>query len=121
MRKLSRSFGFAFKGLRHTIHTQRNMRIHLASAIAVILAGAVLKMRAQEIAILSLAVIFVIIAEIINTAVELSLDFLNGKAYHPSVRMIKDIIAGAVLIASVNAVIVGCVIFLPYLRKLNHW
>jgi diacylglycerol kinase len=60
---------------------------------------------------------FVLIAEIVNTAMELSLDFLNGKGYHPSVKMIKDIVAGAVFIACINAVIIGCVIFLPHLIR----
>jgi diacylglycerol kinase (ATP) len=106
------SFKFALEGLFFSIKNQRNMRIHILIGALVIFLCAILKVSALEIAILILTIMFVIICEMINTALELSLDFFNGKKYHPSVKMIKDIAAGGVLIASINAVIVGAIIFL---------
>lgn len=96
------------------------MRIHLYLAISVILIGLLLGLTTIEIAILCCVISFVLIAEIVNTALEVNLDFLNNKKFHPSIKMIKDIVAGVVLIASINAVIVGGIIFLPYLDFLGN-
>jgi diacylglycerol kinase (ATP) len=117
MKKLLESFICAFKGLLYVIRTQRNMRIHLFLAAGVILAGIFLGLTAVKIAILCCVIIFVLIAEIVNTALELSLDSVNNDKFNPSIKMAKDIVASAMLVASVNAVIVGCIIFLPHLIR----
>jgi len=114
-RSLIHSFKFACAGLHFTVISQRNMRIHILIGIAVILLGILLKVSFVEMAILYLTIMFVIVCEIINTALELSLDFLNGKAHHPSVKLIKDIAAGGVLVATLNAVIIGAIIFLRHI------
>lgn len=116
-RRLSESFNCAFKGLFYVIKTQRNMRIHLYLSVGIILAGVLFGLTTTEIAILCCVSSFVLIAEIVNTALEVNLDFINNKKFNPSIKMVKDIVAAAVLIASINAVIIGCVIFLPYLGK----
>ena len=115
-RNIFESFRCAFKGLLYVLKTQRNMRIHIYMATAVILAGVILGLTAIEVAILCCVISFVLIAEVVNTTLEVNLDFLNGKKMHPTVKTIKDILSGVVLIASVNAVIVGSVIFLPYVK-----
>ena len=114
-RNLIQSFQFAFRGLCYTLKTQRNIRIHFILGITAILAGFALKLSAIEMALLSCAIVFVLMAEIINTAIEYSLDFINGRKFDPTVRIIKDIFAGAVLVASINALIVGGIIFLPHI------
>ena len=91
------------------------MRIHLYSAVGVISVGMLLGLPTIEIAILSCVISFVLIAEIVNTALEVNLDFLNHKKYNSTIKIIKDIVAGVVLIASINAVIVGSIIFLPHI------
>ena len=114
-RSLLQSFKFAFQGLHFAVISQRNMRIHILIGIAVILLGLSLKLSFIEMALLCITIMLVIVAEVINTAIELSLDFLNEKGHHASVKLIKDIAAGGVLLASVNAVIVGAIIFLRHI------
>ncbi len=116
-RSILNSFRFALAGLRFSLRNQRNMRIHIIIGILVVLAGIMLKISSAEMAILLLTITFVIVCEMVNTALELSLDFFNGKKYHPSVKMIKDIAAGGVLLASINAVIVGIIIFSRHIIK----
>ena len=115
-RTLFQSFKCAFKGLFYVLKTQRNMRIHFYLATGVILAGVIFGLSAIELAILCCVISFVLIAEIVNTTLEVNLDFLNGEKFHPVVKTIKDIFASAVLIASINAVIVGTILFLPHLN-----
>lgn len=96
------------------------MRIHLYLASGVILAGIVLGLTALEIALLCCVISFVLIAEVVNTALEVNLDFLNDKKFHPTIKVIKDVVAGVVLIASINAVVVGGIIFTPYLNLFKN-
>ncbi|MCK4810140.1 MAG: diacylglycerol kinase family protein [Candidatus Omnitrophica bacterium] len=110
-RNLLSSFVCAWEGLKFALKSQRNIRIHIITGLSVIVLSLLIKVSYLEMAILFLAMIFVIACEIINTALELSLDFLNGKKYHPSVKLVKDIAAAGVLLASINAVIVGAIIF----------
>lgn len=114
-RSFFESFKIALVGMRFVINTQRNMRIHILIGILVVLLGLFFRLSYLEMAILSLTIMFVIACEVFNTAIELSLDFLNGKGHHPSVKLIKDIAAGGVLLASINAVIVGSIIFLRHI------
>ncbi len=111
-RSFLRSFAYAWEGLKFAFKSQRNIRIHIIAGLSVIILSFFLKVSYLEIAILFLTIMFVIACEIINTALELSLDFLNGKRYHPSVKLVKDIAAAGVLLASINAVIVGAIIFI---------
>ncbi|MFC1658423.1 diacylglycerol kinase family protein [Candidatus Omnitrophota bacterium] len=113
-RNLLQSFRYAFRGLGYSLKTQRNMRIHLYLAILVILTGLILRLPPIEIAVLCCVISFVFIAEIVNTAVESNMDFLSKKQFHPAVKMIKDIFAGVVLVAAINAAIVGYIIFTPH-------
>lgn len=114
-RTLLNSFRYAWEGLSYAIKTQRNMRIHIIIGVIAIFLAFLLKFSYIELAILSMSIIFVVVCEIINTSIELSLDFLNGKSHHPSVKMVKDIAASGVLLAAINAVIVGAILFLKHL------
>ena len=114
-RNFIQSFKFAFQGLHFAVISQRNMRIHFLIGIVVILLATLLKVSFIEMAVLYITIMFVIVCEVINTALELSLDFLNDKGHHPSVKLIKDIAAAGVLLATINAVIVGSIIFLRHI------
>lgn len=104
------SFNYAFEGIIHVLRTQRNLRIHFLAAIVVFAAAIVLGVgRAQLIALL-LAVAFVLVAEMINTAIEGAID-VSTTSFDPNAKLAKDIAAGAVLIASVTAVAVGFLVF----------
>lgn len=109
-----RSFGFAGQGVWHAVRTQRNMRVHVAAAVAVVAAGVVLRVGAVQWACLSLAIGMVLTAEMLNTVVEAIID-LHTAQYHPLAKVAKDGAAGAVLVASAAAVGVAVAVFVPRL------
>lgn len=104
------SFNFAFEGIIHVLRTQRNMRIHFLVAIAVLVAALAVDVSKIELIVLLLSIAFVLIAEMINTAVEAAVD-VASTSFDPMAKLAKDIAAGAVLIASVNALAVGYLVF----------
>ena len=104
------SFNFAFEGIIHVLRTQRNMRIHFAAAAAVLLGAIATGVDRIELIALLLAISFVLITEMVNTAVEASIDVATT-SFDPLAKLAKDIAAGAVLIATVNAVAVGYLVF----------
>jgi diacylglycerol kinase (ATP) len=114
---LLHSFNLAFEGVIHVLRTQRNMRIHFGIAVAVLVAALATGVQRIELVALLLAIAFVLIAEMFNTAVEATIDVATT-AFDPLAKLAKDIAAGAVLIATVNAVAVGYLVFSE--RIVNH-
>ena len=104
------SFNYAFEGIIHVLRTQRNMRIHFGIAFVVIVVALVENVTKLELIALLISIGFVLIAEMINTAVEAAIDIATT-SFDPMAKLAKDIAAGAVLIASVNAVAVGYLVF----------
>jgi diacylglycerol kinase (ATP) len=104
------SFNNAFEGIIHTLRTQRNMRIHLAVAFIVIVTALIVNVTKLELIALLISITFVLIAEMINTAVEAAIDIATT-SFDPMAKLAKDIAAGSVLIASVNAIAVGYLVF----------
>jgi diacylglycerol kinase (ATP) len=104
------SFNFAFEGVVHVLRTQRNMRIHFAIAVGVLVAALAFDVSRLELIALLLAISFVLIAEMINSAVEAAVD-VASTSFDPLAKLAKDIAAGAVLIAAVNAVGIGYLVF----------
>ena len=104
------SFNFAFEGIIHVLRTQRNMRIHFAVAAAVLIAALAVGVEKLELIVLMLAIAFVLITEMVNTAVEGAVDVATT-SFDPMAKLAKDIAAGAVLIASTVAVAVGYLVF----------
>jgi diacylglycerol kinase (ATP) len=104
------SFNFAFEGIIHVLRTQRNMRIHFVVAAAVLVAAIATGVDRLELIALLLAISFVLIAEMVNTAIEAAIDVATT-AFDPLAKLAKDIAAGAVLISTVNAVAIGYLVF----------
>jgi diacylglycerol kinase (ATP) len=104
------SFNYAIEGVIHVLRTQRNMRIHFAVAVAVIVISVAVGVSKMELIVLLLSIAFVLITEMINTAIEGTIDAATT-SFDPMAKLAKDIAAGAVLIASVNAVAVGYLVF----------
>ncbi len=104
------SFNYAIEGIIHVLRTQRNMRIHFAVAIGVLVAALALNVSRLELIALLLSISFVLIAEMINTAIEAAVD-VASTSFDPMAKLAKDIGAGAVLIAAVNAIAVGYLVF----------
>jgi diacylglycerol kinase (ATP) len=107
---LLESFNFAFEGVIHVLRTQRNMRIHFGIAAAVLIAAIAIGVARIELIALLLAISFVLIAEMLNSALEAGIDVATT-SFDPLAKLAKDIAAGAVLIATVNAVAIGYLVF----------
>jgi len=110
------SFNYAFEGIIHVLRTQRNMRIHFLVAAVVLVVAFSAGVSKLELIALLLAIAFVLIAEMINTAIEGAIDVATT-SFDPMAKLAKDIAAGAVLIATVNALAIGYIIFSDQLSK----
>jgi diacylglycerol kinase (ATP) len=108
--RLLDSFNYAFDGIIHVLRTQRNMRIHFFVAAVVLIVAIVENVTKMELIVLLLAIAFVLIAEMINTAIEGAIDVATS-SFDPMAKLAKDIAAGAVLIAAINAIAVGYLVF----------
>ena len=104
------SFNYAFEGIIHVLRTQRNMRIHFAVAFVVLILALVVNVTKLELIALLLSIAFVLIAEMINSALESAIDVATT-SFDPHAKLGKDIAAGAVLIATANALVVGYLVF----------
>lgn len=112
--KRAKSFTHAGRGLALFAKTTHNAWIHLAILILAIAAGAGFGISRVEWMMLVLAAGLVLVAEAINTAIEIDID-LTSPEYHPYARDTKDVAAGAVLVAAVAAAAIGALIFAPHL------
>jgi len=110
IKKLVDSFNYAIEGIIYAVRTQRNMRIHMAVALCVLTACFFYDLNKIELLIIAITITMVIVAELINTAVESAIDATTN-FYHPLAKIAKNTAAGAVLVTAINAVIVGYVIF----------
>jgi len=104
------SVNYAFEGIIHVLRTQRNMRIHFVVAIAVIVLALTVAVSRIDLIALLISITFVLIAEMINSAIEGAIDVATT-SFDPLAKLAKDVAAGAVLIASLNAVAVGYLVF----------
>ncbi|MFH1604626.1 MAG: diacylglycerol kinase family protein [Pseudomonadota bacterium] len=112
-----RSFGHAFRGLKLLLQTQHNARVHAVATVLVIAAAALFGISSVEWALITLAIVCVWAAEALNTAVEFLVD-LASLEQHPLAGKAKDVAAGAVLAAAIGSVIVGVLVFGPYVLDL---
>ncbi len=115
LKRLIESFNYAVNGIVATIKMERNMKIHYTIAIIVLVLSLMLNFSKMEFLILIFAITLVLVSELFNTAIEKTVDMITLE-YHPYARVIKDISAGAVLIASINSVIVGYLLFFDRLN-----
>jgi diacylglycerol kinase (ATP) len=105
------SFRYAVEGIVHVFRTQRHMRFHFFIVVLVLLLGLLFRLSRTDMAVLFVVSSGVLVAEMFNTAIENVVDLIT-QAYHPVAKIVKDIAAGAVLINSIAAVIVGIILFL---------
>jgi diacylglycerol kinase (ATP) len=107
---LFESFNNAAEGVVHALRTQRNLWIHFTVAAAVLVAAIGFGVSKLELIVLLLAITFVLVAELVNTAIEAAVD-VASTSFDPMAKLAKDMAAGAVLIAALNAVAVGYLVF----------
>ena len=109
-----KSVGYALQGLRFALATQANFRIQVVAAIACIALGLALRLSADDWLWAILAIAMVLTAELVNTAFEHLCDVVRPEL-HASVKAAKDVAAGAVLVTSIAAAVIGAMVFWPYL------
>lgn len=117
IKTLSNSFKYAFEGIIYALRHNQNLRIHFAIAILVILASVFFEVNPFEMGILGVMIILVISAEMINTAIEQMVDLIVTE-HRREAKIAKDVAAGMVLLAAIGSVVVGILIFLPYIHKM---
>jgi diacylglycerol kinase (ATP) len=105
----------AIEGILHTAKTQRHLRYHLYAAASVLVVSYIFGIERTDFLIISIAVILVLLAEMMNTAIEYVVDMISPE-YSEKARIAKDVAAGAVFITAFGAVIVGYIILSPHFR-----
>ncbi|MBI5564366.1 MAG: diacylglycerol kinase family protein [Chloroflexi bacterium] len=120
MTRLLRSFGFALTGLRYAFRTQVNFRIHIAISLAVIAIGLGVQLGSIEWAVLIVTMMIVLATELMNTAIEATLDRVSVEQ-HPLAKVATDTAAGAVFVSAGGAVLVGLLILGPRLLVAFGW
>ena len=106
---VGRSFEHAYEGMLSAVRTQRNMRFHVLVAPVVLVGSVLVGVSSIELAVLVLTILVVFVTEMLNTALEFTVDLVTSE-YHPLAKLAKDVSAGAVLVSSIGAVVVGCLI-----------
>lgn len=114
-----RPFRVACEGILHAVRSERNMRLHLLSALLVFIFSIWLQPTRFETVILFGWVIAVISMELMNTAIERTVDLVT-KDVHPLAKQAKDVAAGAVLVASFGAAVTALIIFGPRLWNMLY-
>jgi len=121
-RNLNQSFVHAGHGILQAFKTETNIKLHTLAGILATLAGILLEISRVEWILLIMMIGFVVVVELLNTAIEYTVDMVCGDTYNELAKYSKDIAAGATLLAAVTALIVGLIIFMPkgilFLQKL---
>ena len=113
-----KSFKYAFSGISYVLKTSRNFKIQLIFAVTSLMIGFLLQISQSNYVILIATIISVLILEILNTSIESIVDLIVKKEFSSLAKISKDTSAGAVLLASVNSVIIAVYIFLPKIKLL---
>lgn len=106
------SFVYAFEGIKYFMRHEPQALIHLLAALAVIIASYSFEISVGEWIAISFAIGLVVVAEMLNTAIEKLTDMVSPEI-HPNAKVVKDLAAGAVLMASIVALVIGFIVFLP--------
>lgn len=117
MHRLIKSIFHALRGLWFALRHEKNIQIHFLVALLVILLGIFFRLDIIEFIILISAILFVFVAELINTIVELIIDYINPH-FNQRARIIKDLSAGTVLVVACGAILIGFLIFYPHIMML---
>lgn len=117
---LLKTFGFAVKGIRYGFKSQRNLRIQLAIFVAVLLAAILSGFNLKEYIVIFLCSSMVFSLEMINTAIEVLVDLVSPE-WNEKAGRVKDISAGAVLVASAFSAVSGILLFLNHFKVLTFF
>lgn len=117
VKQLQQSIAHAWNGCRYAYRNEQNLRIHTVAAIWVLVAAAALQINLHDWVILILTIILVLGVELINSGAEILADLIKPRL-NSQVKVMKDTMAGAVLVVSIGAAIVGALVFYPYIIEL---
>ena len=117
-RNVFTSFKYAFSGISYVLKTSRNFKIQLIFAVASLVIGFLLKISLSNYVILIATIISVLILEILNTSIESIVDLVVKREFSSLAKISKDTSSGAVLLASVNSVIIAVYVFFPKIKLL---
>ena len=117
LKRFKRSVKHAFDGLSYAARHEKNFRIELLVGFFVVFFILAFKVKSWEAIVLLLMIMWVLIFELVNTVLERVVDILKPRI-HPYARLIKDLMAGVVLISASVSILVGILIFYPYVRQL---
>ena len=109
---VSKSFRYAFEGIKTAYKNEPNLRIHTLFAIAALITGAILKLNTIEWLILTFTIFWVISLELLNTVLEELVDLVSPEVKHHA-KVAKDVSAAVVLLSAILSIIVGVILFLP--------
>ena len=115
---LFKSFKYAFSGISYVLKTSRNFKIQLIFAFTSLMIGFLLQISQSNYFILIATIMSVLILEILNTSIESIVDLVVKKEFSSLAKISKDTSAGAVLLASINSVIIAVYIFVPKIKLL---
>ena len=113
--RIVKSFRHAWRGLIHTLFFHQNLRIHITIAVIASVLGIILKISSLEWVAILIAIFLVLVAEMVNTSIEEIINLVK-EDHHERARIAKDVSAGMVLLATIFAVVIGLIVFLPYLK-----
>ncbi len=117
MKRMIDSMNHALSGIIHAFKTEKNMKIHFAVALVVIVGSILLHVTRFELIAIVISITLVMLAELLNTAVEAIVDLITDE-YHELARIAKNVAAGAVVLTAVNALVVG---YLVFFRKISSF
>jgi diacylglycerol kinase len=112
LKRLKKSFGFAWEGMKLVWSSEQNFRIHTAAAGIACALGLILSVSAFEWIIIILLIFGMMALETMNTAIEKAVDLVTPD-YHPLAKASKDLASAAVLLYAIGSFIIGCIIFMP--------
>lgn len=115
--RIIKSFVAAARGLGYVFKSEQNFRIQVAAGAVVLLGVIFLPLQTWEAILVILLILLVLLVEILNTVFEYFSDLLKPRLHH-YVHVIKDVMAGAVLLTAIVAVVIGVIIFFPYLEQI---
>lgn len=110
-KSVAESFKYAVDGILDVFRTQKHMRFHFVTVVMVLLVALIFGLDKKDILVLLFTISMVLVAEMFNTSIEAVVDLVT-QTYHPLAKFAKDAAAGAVLIATGMAILVGCLLFL---------
>lgn len=115
IKKRIKAFGYAFSGLFNAIKLETHLKIHLVSAITVIALGFYFNIAKPEWLAIIICIGLVISLELINSSIESLCNAINPEQ-NQQIKYVKDVLAAAVLIASLSALVIGLIVFIPYFK-----